>query len=202
MAPKSIILFLLSIILFSCSNKSLQIPLSSIKGETEIYDNSSVWFFKDGDTIYINKGGLISSTNWFFAIEKELPLKLIIPNVKRLRIKKKNNIHAKEGTYNYYIYSDTLAKQNSFFKFNHIDYTFIDTIKKADSSQYVVIKEKEKLTINGRQVTLNDILKQVAKNREILLYFNKNINFQEYLELVLALENANLSINNRHYILN
>jgi hypothetical protein len=202
MAPKSIIVFLLSIVLFSCSNKSLQIPLSNIKGETEIYDNSSVWFFKDGDTIYINKGGLISSTNWFFAIEKELPLKLIIPNVKKLQIKKKNNIHAKEGTYNYYIYSDTLAKQNSFFKFNHIDYTFIDTVKKANLSQYVIVKGKGTLTINGKPSTLNKLLKQVDKNKEISLYFNKNTNFQEYLELVLALENANLTINNRHYILN
>ena len=201
MATKSIILVLLSVLFINCSDKSLDLPLSAIKGEVEIYDNSPVWFFKDSDTIYINKGGLISSTNWFFAIEKELPLKLIVPNIKKLQLKKKNNIHAKEGTYNYFIYSDTLAKQNSFFKFNHIDYNFIDAVKKVNSSQYAIVKDKGKLTINGRQTSLNDILKQVDKNSELSLYFNKNTIFQEYLEIVLVLENANLTIDNRHYIL-
>lgn len=206
MASKSIITVLLISFFFSCNRKQLNVPLSYVNGETEIYDNSPVWFFKEGDSIYINKGGLISSTNWFFAIEKELPLKLIIPNVEKLRLKKKKNIHAKEGTFNYYIYSDTVVKKNSFFKFNAIKYQFVANTAQTDSLHIIITTDKNIVKLNGNEINKKNILAIASKSitnsdSKISLYFSQNTNFQEYLDIVLPLYKIARKLDETQYIL-
>ncbi len=208
MASKSIVLFIISSLFFiSCNRKSVNVPLSAISGETEVYDNSPVWFFKEGDTIAINKGGLISSTHWFFAIEKELPLRLIVPNLQKLRTKKKNSIHAKAGTHNYFVYSDTLAKKNSFFNFDAIHYKYDKHAKQSNALQHILYVNKRTVLLDEKQVTLNELKKKIQetyrKNPKavIRLYVDEQTNFQEYLAAALPFEKFAIAKDSIHYII-
>jgi len=208
MASKSIIYFLLTSIFFiSCNRESVNVPLSAISGETEIYDNSPVWFFKKGDSININKGGLISSTNWFFAIEKELPLRLIVPNLQKLRTKKKNSIHSKAGTHNYFVYSDTLAKKNSFFNFDAIDYNYTKHVKQSSALQHILYVNKRTVLLDEKPISLNELRKKIQetyrKNPKatISLYVTAESNFQEYLAAALPFEKTAIAKDSMHYII-
>ncbi len=206
MAKKSFITIAIIALLFvSCAEKSIQIPLSATSGQTEIYDNSPVWFSKSGDTISINKGGLISSTNWFFAIEKTLPLRLIVPNIQKLRKKKKNSIHAKAGTKNYFVYADTLIKKNSFFDFGGIKYKHISKNTLKDSIKNKLFISNSTIQLNNEKLQYKD-LKQALLNlnneKSLQLSAASNTTFQNYIKVLLPLEKMNITLDSTQYIVN
>ena len=206
MARKSFInLVIISLLLVACDKKSVQIPLSATSGQTEIYDNSPVWFFKSGDTISINKGGLISSTNWFFAIEKALPLRLIVPNIQKLRKKKKNSIHAKAGTANYFVYADTLIKKNSFFDFGTIKYKIVSKKALKDSLINSLFISNDAIRINNEKLQYKDLKKvllNIKNDKPIQLRAAGNTTFQNYIKVLLPLEKMNIKLDSTQYIVN
>ena len=69
--------------LLSCAKKEIKIPTLAEKGIQELHNHSQVWMFmavENNDTIAnINRNNTIVSTHWIFNIDKNLPLKAIIP---------------------------------------------------------------------------------------------------------------------------
>lgn len=223
---KQLLLFTISILFLGCSKEELKVPTLAVSGIQEIFDHSQVWIFfevKDNDTIAkLNRKNTISSTHWIYNIDKRLPVKTFVQTLIKLKDKHSNSMHSKEGTHNYFSYSDTIAKKLSFFEFD-------ETIFKTDSllSKYY-IKENSKnyknynnisLTFTPKNTWINDAkmeneeflptliefidFSSEGKQTMLHLNFNQNIVYQDYLfykTIIKKLSTANILINNLEFI--
>ncbi|HKJ05985.1 MAG TPA: hypothetical protein VJ970_00820, partial [Flavobacteriaceae bacterium] len=118
---KQIFLLALFATIFSCAKKEVKLPVLAEKGIQEVQNHSQVWiFFKvnNNDTIAnVNSKNTISTTNWLYNIDKRLPLKYFIEEVKKLKVKHHNSVHSKEGMADFFSYSDSVSQKLSFIPF-------------------------------------------------------------------------------------
>jgi hypothetical protein len=158
-----IFLMLISFITFSCSKKEIKIPVIAATGIQEVLDHSQVWIFSEdinGEiTADINRKNTISSTNWIYNIDRNLPLYTFVNSLSTLQEKHSGSIHSKKGKHDYFSYSDAESEKLSFITFTEVTY-------KTDSilSKYF-IKENSKdylrynninLTFNPNNIWIND----------------------------------------------
>jgi hypothetical protein len=115
-------LFLLS----SCQNKEVILPQANETVVADVKDYSPIYFFfktEEKDTlIEVNSNKSISSTNWFFNIDKRLPLRKVILEIKKLQAKKTSSMHKSVTSENYFTYTDTVKKTMAFFPFTKVKY--------------------------------------------------------------------------------
>ncbi|HBK82348.1 MAG TPA: hypothetical protein DDZ41_01930, partial [Flavobacterium sp.] len=85
---KKVFCVVLIFTIFSCKKEVVLLPMSHTTVLKDIKDHSPVYMFlkmNNLDTLVkVNKQNTISSTNWVFNIDKRLPLKLVIPEIKKL----------------------------------------------------------------------------------------------------------------------
>jgi len=226
---KKIVIFIAVISLFSCQKKEIKIPTIPNKGiEEVIYNHSEVWMFfkvKGKDTIAdINRKNTIASTHWIYNIDKRLPLKTFISDLKKLQFKHSNSIHSKKGMHDYFSYSDTITKKLAFIKFDSISF-----ITDSLLSKYEIKKKPNKyinynnisLTFNQNSIFLNDTKIAKTKFKKTLLDFidfsseNKisllHLNFNEqllyqdflnYLTLINNLKTPEINVDNEMFVFN
>ncbi|AMC10735.1 hypothetical protein Lupro_05535 [Lutibacter profundi] len=225
---KKIILLLVTLALLGCAKKEVQLPTLAEKGLHELFNHSEVWIFfevKNHDTIAdVNRKNTISTTHWIFNIDKRLPLKAIIPSIRKLQYKHANSIHSEEGMHNYFSYADTLSKKLSFLKFDGI-------IFKTDSllSKYFIKENPTKyvnynninLTFNPNNTWINDAkmerdelkttllefidFSSEGKKTMLHLNFNENLLYQDYLfykTMIHNFKNKYIEINKIEFIFN
>ena len=190
----SILLLLLSI-LISCSKKEVKVPKVAMNGQEEVLNNSAIWMFynKEG-SLDLNENNRISSTNWFFNIDKHLKLKDLMPEVIRLKIKhNKKSPHNTKPMSNYFTYVNSLNNHLSFYPFDSIQYQLIKQDKKPHSSKDTLIVE-----IQDRNVHLPN----QANYKIIQPVFDGEMSFQEYFESVVLLKKIVLpaTISSKEYI--
>lgn len=226
-------LFLLcfSLFIFSCGeDKNVQLPEISHSDIIEINDVSAAYLFYDDtkiDSLELNRKNLISSTNWLINVDKRLTLKQVIPHITFLQNKKENSSHKKENTKNYFTCNDLSRKNLGFIELTNVFYhkdAFIDYVSKNSSLDF---SNKMKIDFNSTKeiyaeyplfdlsvLVLNEnnflknvknILSNKPENVEIILSFNQNLTFQDYISFKSQLSTLglkNVSISNHEFIFN
>lgn len=192
---KYIALFVL-FIMASCGNKeTILLPKSDKTIKKNVVDHSPIYIFfrnRDKDTIAeVNRKNSIISTNWILNIDKRLPLRLVIPAVIKLQVKKREEkAHKNEAAQNYYSYADSIGRNLAFLPFTEVYYkieqpkdylTFINFKKKG----LIVFKNKV-LAINELQQLLNNSKKSI--NEKPNFSFDRNMSFGEYIQIKVLLE--------------
>lgn len=225
---KKFTVLLVLVISVSCSKKEIKIPTLGIEGIQEVYDHSQVWMFFDtnkADTIAnINKKNTISSTNWIYNIDKNLPLKTIIPSIIKLKYKHANGIHSKKGKHDYFSYSDTISKKLSFIEFDNLTFKTDSILSKLyikDHALNYVTYNNINLTFNPSNTWINDAKMEKGELRTTLpefiefssegkqtmlhLNFNENLLYKDYLHyltLIQSIKNNSILINDIEFIFN
>lgn len=173
---------LLFFVLFSCGNKeTILLPKSNVTLIKEVQNYSPIYLFfktKGKDTfVEVNRKNSISSTNWIFHIDKRLPLRLVVPEIIKLQVKKEGSMHKSETSENYFSYSDSVRKNLAFLSFTKVKYHLIKSNK------------------NVFYITKNEVQLRKLKNisGKITLGFDKNLSFGDYLQYKIAIQNSHLS---------
>jgi sucrose-6-phosphate hydrolase SacC (GH32 family) len=182
---KKIIVALFLISLFSCGKKEIQLPQLNETKVVDVKDHSPIYMFFETngkDTLIdVNRSNSISSTNWLFNIDKRLPLKLVIPEIQKLQVKKEKSSHKKEGSENYFTYMDSKKKTLAFLSFTNVTYT----LKNYNNGISVFFTKRNKIFVNNILVDKKD-LESYLNNlnntyQEIAFGFDKNLSFQDYI---------------------
>jgi biopolymer transport protein ExbD len=182
---KKIIVALFLISLFSCGKKEIQLPQLNETKVVDVKDHSPIYMFFETngkDTLIdVNRSNSISSTNWLFNIDKRLPLKLVIPEIQKLQVKKAKSSHKKEGSENYFTYMDSKKKTLAFLPFTNVTYT----LKNYNNGISVFFTKRNKIFVNNILVHKKD-LESYLNNlnntyQEIAFGFDKNLSFQDYI---------------------
>ncbi|WP_445733174.1 hypothetical protein [Mariniflexile sp.] len=224
-----IFIFCLSLFIFSCGKeKVLQLPEIAHADISEINDVSAAYLFYDEtlpDSIELNRKNLISTTNWLVNVDKRLTLKQAIPKIKFLQEKKKTSEHKNESAKNYYTCNDTSKKTLGFTEFTDVVYhnePFNDYVSNNSGLDFsnkmkIEFKSSEEIylefplfdlssLVSKKSKVINDI-KLVLANQldsvDIILNFNKNLTFQEYISfksMLSKLDLKNVTISNNEFI--
>jgi len=209
-------IILLSLFLFSCSKKDIQLPLIESDGISEIYNHSSIWLFfkEDGkDTLAtLNKNNKIINTHWILNIDRRLPMKKVAPILLEMQtLKNKPSMHSKGGTYLYYSFASTKSNKISLFEFKPTNFVLtsnhiIDTIHKSPSIK--INLQKDHILINQTTTNLKQLKsiledyknKDTLNNSKITLDYNGNISYQKYLQTKMLLSKINIAIDSTENI--
>jgi biopolymer transport protein ExbD len=182
---KNIIVALFLISLFSCGKKEIQLPQLNETIVVDVKDHSPIYMFFETngkDTLIdVNRSNSISSTNWLFNIDKRLPLKLVIPEIQKLQVKKAKSSHLINGSKNYFTYMDSKKKTLAFLPFTNVTYT----LKNYNNGISVFFTKRNKIFVNNILVDKKDLESYLNNlNRtyqEIAFGFDKNLSFQDYI---------------------
>jgi hypothetical protein len=180
--------------LFSCQNKEILLPRADQTVVANVQDHSPIYFFfktQAKDTlIEVNRKNAISSTNWLFNIDKRLPLKLVIPEIKKLQSKKEASLHKNEISQNFFTYADTVKKTMAFLPFTKVQFKF----EKPDVTTITITFDENNLVhfkdavFSKEQLAplLNQLLQE--KPITIIFCFSQKLLFGTYIQDQLFLK--------------
>lgn len=213
---KILVLTLVSLYISCGKEKVIQLPEINHAEISEIIDVSPAYLFYNEakkDSIELNRKNLISSTNWLINIDKRLTLKQVIPYITVLQNKKLNSSHKKEGTKNYFTCNNTSKKSLGFIEFTDVVYhtkpfqDYVNSNPNLDFSNTMKIDfiNSEEIHVeftlfNDTPLVLNksNFTKHISialpnklESVEILLRFNPNLSFQDYITFKSKLSNLN-----------
>lgn len=224
---KKNLILILFIICFSCGkDKVVLLPEIDHSEITEIKDVSLAYLFYDEtkkDSVELNRKNLIVSTNWLVNVDKRLTLKQAIPHIKFIQDKKRNSSHKNEKAKNYFTCNDTSRKNLGFIEFTTTNYynekpkMIFSDISDLDYSGNIhsidFENNEEILILLGYSVDINiktnrtSLQKEIKKldsvKGRIILNFNKNLKFQDYIIIKSKLSELNLekvTISNNEFI--
>lgn len=185
------------LVLMSCGNKEdILLPKSdtTIVGNVEDHSPIYIFFRTNGkDTLAeVNRKNSIITTNWIFNIDKRLPLRIVIPEVIKLQDKKrKEKAHKNENAQNYYSYADTIGKNMAFIPFTKV---FYKMTKPLSGGLVLNFKKKtDSILIDNLIMKTNEVVDYIysvnyAVNPKIILIFDKNMSFEEYLQIKILIK--------------
>ncbi len=175
-------------LLFSCQDKEVLLPMAKETVLADVKDHSPVYFFfkiQEQDTIVdVNRKNTISSTNWLFNIDKRLPLRKVILEIKKLQNKKEGSMHKSESSENYFTYTDTVKKTLAFLPFTKVKYK----LEKPDVFVTHFYLDRNDLVHFRDQVfsknELGDFINNLSVDNKskIFFSFDKGMSFGKYIE--------------------
>jgi hypothetical protein len=186
-------------VLLSCGNKEdILLPKSNVTIVSDVVDHSPIYIFfrtKGKDTLAeVNRKNSIISTNWILNIDKRLPLRLVIPEVMKLQEKKRNEVaHKNDKAENYYSYADSIGKNMAFLPFTKVYYK----MGKPESGGFAFVfyfkKGSDLVLVNNNKIKKDDVSNYLssfnfAVNPKILLVFENNLSFEEYLQTKILIK--------------
>jgi hypothetical protein len=194
---KKIVLLLLLMLLFSCGeDKEVLLPVAKESIVAEVKDHSPIYFFfklEEKDTLVdVNRNNLISSTNWLFNIDKRLPLRKVIVEVKKLQTKKEGSSHKKATSENYFTYTDTVKKNLAFIPFTKMVYK----LEKPDFNvKYFHLDRNDLVHHNELVFSKNQLQEFINKMPSSRIYFSydKGMSFGKYIEYKLFIKNLEIT---------
>jgi hypothetical protein len=226
---KHLILFCLTLFIFSCGNKKvIQLPEINHSNITDLKDISAAYLFYDetkADSVELNRKNLIVSTNWVVNVDKRLTLKQIIPHIKFLQNKKLNSSHKNEKAKNYFTCNNITNKNLGFIEFTDVVYTDKkNIINYSKASDLKSLKNQITISFNSSNIARvfnpnsetfsikidkDQVLKSL-KNidfPENIIYFdfNSDLLFQDYITYKSIISKANLKqakTSNQEFIYN
>ncbi|UOK41881.1 MULTISPECIES: hypothetical protein [Flavobacterium] len=184
---KKISCFFIALLLFSCGEKKeILLPKSDVTVVKEVSDLSKADFFfsvVNKDTLAIvNKNSVITTTNWVFNIDKRLPLKAIIPEIKKLQEKKlKRKSDEDLPKDNFYSYADSVGKNLAFIPFTNVIYKE----EKPKSGIIVFFKKDNQVLVNDSLVKREELEQYINNTNhsldDVRFCFDKNSSFGTYI---------------------
>lgn len=185
---KKIVVALLTLVLFSCGKKEIQLPQLGETIVADVKDHSPIYMFFETngkDTLIdVNRSNSISSTNWLFNIDKRLPLRLVIPEIQKLQAKKEKSSHKKEGSENYFTYMDKKKKTLAFLPLVDVVYKLEKTVLGMNTIYFTangnILFNTQELKETELDSFLNDL--RIEHEFEIFVGYDKNMNFEKYLK--------------------
>lgn len=184
---KGIVVLVFLFLLSSCQNKEVILPQSNETVVADVKDYSPIYFFfktEEKDTlIEVNRNKSISSTNCFFTIDKRLPLRKVILEIKKLQTKKTSSINKSVTSENYFTYTDTVKKTMAFFPFTKVKYK----LEKPDFNVIyfyldrndLVHFEDEVFSKNELQTFLDSKLVPASS---VVFAYDKGMSFGKYIQ--------------------
>jgi hypothetical protein len=173
------------------------------------------------DSTLLNRKNLISTTNWLVNVDKRLTLKQAIPHIKFLQDKKRNaEVHKNENAKNYFTCNDTSIGNLGFLEFTDVYYDLSEIEKEGTdflvsstteldnqlSSSERFLKIPLNIDNSNKATFKNDILSKIQlkeashelnenlalKGFMFILYFDKELSFQNYISIKSQLLEFNL----------
>jgi biopolymer transport protein ExbD len=164
------------------------------------------------DSVELNRKNLISTTNWLVNVDKRLKLSQAIPKIQIMQDKKRNaELHKNENAKNYYTCNDTSIKNLGFLEFTEVyykiqklktkpipklelraeDYLKNPSITSKMPVLKIYIQEDGKTYLNGELLDIENALSKITNIREainakgfiLILWFDKNLSFQDYIHV-------------------
>ena len=174
------------ILLLSCQDKKVLLPISSETIVAEVKDYSTINFFfkiENKDTLLVvNTKNSINASNWMFNIDKRLPLRKVILEVKKLQNKKSSSVHKKVTSENYFTYTDTVKKTMAFMPFSKIHFR----LEKPDFNLVCFHLDRNDLVHYNEMVfsksQILEFINKLPKNSRIYFSFDKGMSFGKYIE--------------------
>jgi len=179
--------YLSLIVLFffiSCVNKEdILLPKSDTTIVSDIEDHSPIYIFfrtNGKDTLAeVNRKNSIITTNWIFNIDKRLPLGI------------KEKAHKNEKAENYYSYADSIGKNMAFIPFTKVFYKMAKPLSGGLILNFK--KNTESILIDNLIMKTNEVVDYIyginyAVNPKIILVFDKNMSFEEYLQIKILIK--------------
>jgi len=221
-------LIIISIFTFSCSKKEIKIPVIAATGIQEVFDHSQIWIFleKNGEeiTANVNRKNTISSTNWIYNIDRNLPLHTFVNTLSKLQEKHSGSIHSKEGKQDYFSYSDSESQTLSFITFDEVIYKTDSLLSKyyiKENSDNYINYNNINLTFNPNNILINDgkfekedfkslLVEYIdfsAEGSQTMLHINYNdrLSYQDYLfykTMLNSIKNEAILINPIEFVFN
>ena len=204
-------------LILSCGNKKvIQLPKISHSEITELHDVSTAYLFYDEtqkDSIELNRKNLISTTNWLVNVDKRLTLKQVMPHLIFLQEKKQNASHKNENAKNYFMCNDTSIKNLGFLEFTDINfYTKSNNLfSEEDNLCWITFESLNRVTTSSSfdfnfafdkdtiENTLTMLREECKNSSEILLVFNSQMNFQDYISVKSQLKSYESIISNDEF---
>jgi len=183
---KGIVLLVL-LFLFSCQNKEVVLPQANETVVADMKDYSPIYFFfktEEKDTlIEVNRSKSISSTNWFFNIDKRLPLRKVILEIKKLQDKKTSTINKSLKSENYFTYTDTVKKTMAFFPFTKVKYK----LEKPDFNVIYFYLDRNDLVHFKEEVFSKNELQTFLDSKpvpasSVVFAYDKGMSFGKYIQ--------------------
>lgn len=201
---KGIVVLVFLFLFSSCQNKEVILPQANETIVADRKDYSPIYFFfktEEKDTlieVYSNKS--TTSINWFFNIDKRLPLRKVILEIKKLQAKKTSSMQKSVRPENYFTYTDTVKKTMAFFPFANLKYKlekpdFNVIYFYLDRNDLVHFKE-EVFSKNELQTFLDS--KPVAASSVVFAYdkgmsFGKYMQYQFFIKHLIAPKGININ---------
>jgi len=210
------ILIIGGLILSGCQKKQVQLPLIDVPGISEIQNHSSIWIFletNNGKTYAkLNKNNKILNTHWIFNIDRGLSMNQVIPLLQKMQENRnKDSMHKKEGMKNYFSYADTAAEKISLSPFSQTTFLMIsrDGEEELPESCTVILEIfGDRIKLNNEVLALNSLEEMLqesdlcdpGKDLKILLAYDGETSFQDYLTTKVFLQANELSTSSVEYV--
>lgn len=218
---------LLSLTLFSCNEKIVQLPETTNQDITEILDVSTIYMFYNeaANEAEFNRKNMISSTNWLIAIDKRITLKQALPHLQYLYEKRHDEgMHSNNKAKNFLSCSNTKIKDLAFIENTKVvystepaeNYNAINSDKNGEKHYFINFKSldnvsigtessNEKTTLSNLKTLVSDFIKDENIQYHLHTSYNENLSFQDYItikSLLLDFKQENVMISNEEIIYN
>ncbi|MGL2967487.1 hypothetical protein [Flavobacterium sp. XGLA_31] len=184
---KRIIVLGICLLLFSCDKKEVLLPKANETIVADVQDHSPIYFFfktEGEDTLVdVNRNNSISSTNWLFNVDKRLPLRKVILEIKKLQAKKEGSLHKSETSENYFTYTDTVTKKMAFLPFTKVRFK----LEKPDFNVvHFYLDRNDLVHFNDEVFSKNELQAFLDKKSihvsRIVFSYDKGMSFGKYIQ--------------------
>lgn len=174
-------------VFLSCQDKEVLLSQANETIVSDVKDHSPIYFFfkiEENDTLVeVNRKNSISSTNWLFNIDKRLPLRKVILEIKKLQTKKEGSMHKSETSENYFTYTDTVKKTMAFLPFTKVKYK----LEKPDFDVvYFYLDRNDLVHFNEEVFSKNELQtyldKQTTPTSRLFFAYDKGMSFGKYIQ--------------------
>lgn len=207
--------------IFNCNNERIiQLPEIEYTEITEVLDVSPAYIFYDEtqpDSTFFNRRNLIGTTNWLVNVDKRLTLRQAMPHIQFLQKKRtKASMHTNENAKNYFTCNDVSIGNLGFIEFTDVNYLNSDDSIENNSSEVchltvldlfdiqIILNNKDiyKANIDNLDSVLQKSCKDGDKLKTIILTFNKDLIFQDYIDIKYVLRPFKNSISKYEFVFN
>ena len=176
---KRIFVLGLYFVLFSCQNKEVLLSEANETVVADVKDHSPIYFFfkteKKDTLIEIKESNSISAVNRLFNIDKRLPLRRVVLEIKKLQAGKRVE--------NYFAYTDTVKKTSVFLPFTKVKYK----LEKPDFNvAYFYLDRNDLVHFNDEVFSKSELQafldKQSFPASSIVFAYDKGMSFGKYIQ--------------------
>lgn len=206
-------ILLFFVLLLSCTEEKVELPVIPEEGITGVYNTSNIWIFfkiQQGDTLAsVNSKNKIANTHLIFHIDKKLQMKHIVPKLIDIQNKlQEKTMHKKEGIKNYMSYADPENKTYALVDFTNTRYSLEDRVSKTVSKKYDLLDlcQKEFVLRDSTyplpvlELKLKELLADTAHTRPLALRFCGTLTYDQYLYTKLLLQKHRIDTDNTEII--